>query len=99
MNLNNKRGFLVNNTWYSVGGKGHEKTAQSIVNDMNWKTEWLNSRYNEAQDFLVFEKAAIKLGASVYPKIIVVSRNYYTEAKIDTVKHMYGLQGYKSYIY
>ena len=91
MNLNNKRGFILQGKWYPNVACGHEVNARKIVEANNWKQEWYNSG-EDYQDFLVLRKGAVQLGSGLDTKKIVASTKFYNYSKLDRICKMYSIE-------
>ncbi|MBR3003315.1 MAG: hypothetical protein IKF38_07190 [Clostridia bacterium] len=94
MDLNGKRGFIINGEWYpNTGLGGHDGNAFSLIENKGWKKEWLATGDNP-HDFLVIHKGAIQLGSGGTAKKIVLSSKFHSELKLRALKRMYNLEDY-----
>lgn len=94
-NLYSKRGFLLfGRNWYPNDMNGYNHTATVIIAQNNWSKEWLASG-RDAHDFLVLRKGAVQLGASIYDKILIAAKEFYTDEDLEAIKLKHRLRKYE----
>ena len=87
--LYKKRGFLLlGRNWFDA--LDHDASALRIITSQMLNNEWRNSGRN-AQDFLVYNKAAIQLGSSLQTKLVLASHEFYTLEDLEALKNKHNL--------
>lgn len=94
-----KLGFIINDTFFPITGRGHDHTAMEIINSQGWLSEFHKYKRSDPKDFLIFQKGAIQLGSSGISNQIIYYSLKHSRSDIEKIQQKYDLHMYKVIVY
>lgn len=74
----------------SNSGNGHNTNAMRLIQDLGYHEQFVESRYTDAIDFLIFQKGAIQIGSGG-KKMVIYSATKYFPKEIDKILDKVGI--------